>query len=96
MIYLLAVLALVVGVVIGYLFQSYRSKAIGKSAELEAQRLIEDAKAQARETTLAARDEELQLREEAEADIKRMRANLQREEERLQKRRETIDRKVDQ
>jgi ribonuclease Y len=76
--------------------QTYRSKAIGQSAEMEAQRLINDAKSQAREITLAARDEELQLREEAEADIKRMRANLQREEERLQKRRETIDRKVEQ
>jgi ribonuclease Y len=96
MIYLLALLALVVGIVIGYLIQTYRSKAMGKSAEMEAQRLINDAKAQAREITLAARDEELQLREEAEADIKRMRANLQREEERLQKRRETIDRKVEQ
>jgi ribonuclease Y len=96
MIYLLALLALAVGIVIGYLIQTYRSKAIGQSAEMEAQRLINDAKSQAREITLAARDEELQLREEAEADIKRMRANLQREEERLQKRRETIDRKVEQ
>lgn len=96
MIYLLALLALVVGIVIGYVIQTYRSKAIGQSAEMEAQRLINDAKSQAREITLAARDEELQLREEAEADIKRMRANLQREEERLQKRRETIDRKVEQ
>lgn len=96
MIYLLALLALVVGIVIGYLIQTYRSKAIGQSAEMEAQQLINDAKSQAREITLAARDEELQLREEAEADIKRMRANLQREEERLQKRRETIDRKVEQ
>jgi len=96
MIYLVAVLALVVGIVIGYLLQTYRGKAIGKSAELEAQRLIEDAKVQAREITLAARDEELRLREEAEADSNRMRANLQREEERLQKRRETIDRKMDQ
>lgn len=96
MIYLLAVLALVAGIVIGYLLQTYRSKAIGKSADLEAQRLIEDAKVQAREITLAARDEELHLREGAEADIKRMRANLQREEERLQKRRETIDSKMDQ
>jgi ribonuclease Y len=62
---------------------------------VEAERLIEDAKAQARETTLAAKDKVLHLRERAESDIKRMRASLQREEERLQKRRETIDRKVE-
>jgi ribonuclease Y len=96
MIYVVAIVALVAGIGVGYLFQVYRSKAIGKAAEVEAQRLIDDAKAQAREITLAAKDEELQLREEAEADTKRMRASLQREEERLQKRRETIDRKVEQ
>jgi len=63
---------------------------------MEAQRLIEEAKAQAREITLAAKDEDLRMREEAENESKRMRANLQREEERLQKRRENIDRKVEQ
>jgi len=92
----IAALALAVGVGIGYYIQIYRSKALGNEAELKAQRLIEEATAQAREITLAAKDEELRLRKAAEADGKRMRANLQREEERLQKRRETIDRKVDQ
>ncbi len=93
---IIAILALAAGVGIGFFVNAYRNKALGKAAELEAQRLIDDARAQAREITLAAKDEELRLREEAEADIKRMRANLQREEERLQKRRETIDRKVEQ
>jgi ribonuclease Y len=91
-----AVLALAAGVGIGYFLHVYRTKVMGQAAEVEAQRIIEGAKAQAREITLAAKDEELRLREEAEADTKRMRANLQREEERLQKRRETIDRKVEQ
>ncbi len=91
-----AILGLVVGVIVGYYIHDYRSKAIGKAATLEAQRVIEEGKAQAREITLAAKDEELRLREEAENDIKRMRANLQREEERLQKRRETIDSRVEQ
>jgi ribonuclease Y len=96
MIYIVAILAFGGGVGLGYLIHTYRSKAIGKAAELTAQRLIEEAKAQAREITLAAKDEELRLREAAEADIKRLRANLQREDERLQNRRETIDRKIEQ
>jgi ribonuclease Y len=96
MIFIVAILALAAGVGIGYFVNVYRSKALGQAAELDAQRLVDDARAQAREIALAAKDEELHLREEAEADIKRMRANLQREEERLQKRRETIDRKVEQ
>ncbi len=93
---IIAILALAAGVGIGYYVNTYRSKVMGQAAEVEAQRLIEDAKAQAREITLAAKDEEIRLREEAEADIKRNRGNLQREDERLQKRRETIDRKVEQ
>jgi ribonuclease Y len=96
MIIIVAILDLIIGIAIGYYLHLYRSRAIGKAAEMEAQRLIEEAKAQAREITLAAKDEELRLREEAENESKRMRANLQREEERLQKRRETIDRKVEQ
>jgi ribonuclease Y len=96
MIYIGVLLALLVGIGIGYFVQTYRSKAIGQAAEIEAQRLTEEARVEAREIILAAKDEELRLREEAEADTKRMRANLQREEDRLQNRRETIDRKVEQ
>lgn len=93
---IVAVVALVVGVAIGFYLYSYRSKAIGKASQVEAQKLIEQAKAQAREITLAAKDEELRVRESAEADSVRLRTNLQREEERLQKRREQIDHKVEQ
>jgi ribonuclease Y len=96
MIYIGVLLALLVGIGIGYFIQTYRSKAIGQAAEIEAQRLIEESRVEAREIILAAKDEELRLREEAESDTKRMRANLQREEDRLQKRRENIDRKVEQ
>jgi ribonuclease Y len=91
-----AILASIASGGMGYYIHHYRTKAMGKAVRLEAERIVEDAKTQARETILAAKDENLHLREKAEADIKRMRANLQREEERLQKRRETIDRKVEQ
>ena len=67
MLIIVAIVALIFGGVIGYYIHIYRSKAIGKAASLEAQRLIEDGKAQAREIVLAAKDEELRLREEAEA-----------------------------
>jgi ribonuclease Y len=94
--YIIAILTLIVGVGIGFYYQIYRSKALGNEAEVKAQRLLDEARSQAREISLAAKDEELRLREAAEADAKRMRTNLQREEERLQQRRETIDRKTEQ
>ncbi len=92
----IAALALCAGLGLGYYLHRYRAESLEKATMLEAERIIEDAKSQAREIELAAKGEVLQLRERAEADIKRLRANLQQEEERLQKRRETIDNKVEQ
>jgi ribonuclease Y len=92
----IAVLALCAGLGLGYYLHRYRAESLEKATMLEAERIIEDAKSQAREIELAAKGEVLQLRERAEADIKRLRVNLQQEEERLQKRRETIDNKVEQ
>jgi ribonuclease Y len=89
------VAALLVGWSAGYYLHRYRTKAMGQTAQLEAERLVEEANARAREIKLVAKDEVLHLRETAEADTKRMRTNLQREEERLQKRRETVDRKLE-
>jgi len=89
------VVALLVGWSAGYYLHRYRSKAMGQTAKVEAERLVEEANARAREIKLAAKDQVLHLRETAETDIKRMRTSLQREEERLQKRRETIDRKLE-
>jgi len=92
----IAALALCAGLGLGYYLQRYRAETLRKATMLETERIIEDAKSQAREIELAAKSEMLQLRERAEADIKRLRVNLQQEEERLQKRRETIDNKVEQ
>jgi ribonuclease Y len=91
----IAVLALVIGGGIGYFVHYYLVQAAGKAAKLEAERLLQEAEAQARELKLAAKDEMLHLREEAEADVKQARSNLRREEDRLQKRREIVDRKVE-
>ena len=89
------VVALLVGWSAGYYLHRYRTKAMGQTAKVEAERLVEEANARAREIKLAAKDKVLHLRETAETDIKRMRTSLQREEERLQKRRETIDHKLE-
>jgi ribonuclease Y len=96
MIFIAIVVSLAAGLGVGYYFHSYRAQALGQAAAVEAQRIVEEGKAEAREITLAAKDEGIRVRQETEQDIERMRANLQREEERLQKRREVIDRKVDQ
>jgi ribonuclease Y len=92
---IIALVALLIGGGVGYYARYYLAEAAGKAAKLEAERLAQEAEAQARELKLAAKSEALRMREKAEADVKRLNANLRREEERLQVRRETIDSKVE-
>ncbi|MBN1180028.1 MAG: ribonuclease Y [Anaerolineae bacterium] len=76
---------------LGYVF----SRAIGKKhlveTEQEAQRVLEEAKTEARDTVLSARDEAVEIKNKADAEANRWRENLRREEEGLQRRREKLD-----
>ncbi|MBC7249165.1 MAG: ribonuclease Y [Anaerolineae bacterium] len=86
---------IVVGAVLGYLLKHFLGAAQMKSAQAEAQRLLEEAQSKYKETILAARDEALKIRDEAEEELKRKRADLQKEEIRLQRRRDALDHKMD-
>ena len=72
--------------------------AIG-SAELEAQRILADAKKQAesdkKEALVKAKDEIYRLRNESDKEIKERRADIQRQENRLHQKEESLDRKVE-
>ncbi len=89
-------LAALIGGVIGYLLRQYLIEARIKTAQNQAERLIADAEARAREITLAARDEVIRMRDEAEAELNRRRAELQRTEERLQNRLEALEHRFEQ
>ncbi|MBQ4613236.1 MAG: ribonuclease Y [Clostridia bacterium] len=69
------------------------------SAETEAKRIVEAAKAQAeaskKEAIVKAKDEIYHLRNESEKEIKERRADVQRQERRLQQKEETLDHKIE-
>ena len=86
-----AVLALAVGIGLGFLIRAYVVQAGLKELEEEAKNRLEHAKKEAKEIVLSAKDEALKKREEAERELERRRSGLRREEERLQGWREKLD-----
>jgi len=86
-----AVLALAVGVGLGFLIRAYVVQAGLKELEEETEKRLEHAKKEAKEIVLSAKDEALKKREEAERELERRRSGLRREEERLQGWREKLD-----
>lgn len=92
---IVAVLALIVGAVIGYFLQRPRVETVQQTAQKEADRLREEAHAQAKELLLKAKEEVQREREQAEKEIRRMRAELQQEEERLIRRRNDLDQRLE-
>lgn len=92
---IVAVLALIVGAVIGYFLQRPRVEAVQQAAQKEADRLREEARAQAKELLLKTKEEVQREREQAEKEIRRMRAELQQEEERLIRRRNDLDQRLE-
>ncbi len=86
-----AVLALGVGLGLGFLIRAYVVQAGLKELEEEAEGRLERAKKESKDIVLSAKDEALRRREEAERELERRRAGLRREEERLQGWREKLD-----
>jgi ribonuclease Y len=86
-----AVLALAVGIGLGFLIRAYVVQAGLKKLGDETESRLEHAKKEAKEIILSAKDEALKKREEAERELERRRSGLRREEERLQGWREKLD-----
>ncbi len=89
------VLALAVGVGLGFLIRAHVVQAGLKELEEETEQRLEKAKKEAKEIILSAKDEALRKREEAERELERRRSGLRREEERLQGWREKLDHRQD-
>jgi len=84
-------IALVIGLALGFAISRLITRGYVRRAQEEAKRIVDEAKAEAQNTILAAKDEAVRIRNEAQSQIGRWRANLRREEERLQRRREKLD-----
>jgi len=87
--------AVAVGIALGFFLHRLLAEAKIKSAQAQADQLLMEAKAQAREMILKAKDECIRMRDEAAEERKRRRREQRREEERLRRRQENIDRRFD-
>jgi ribonuclease Y len=88
---IVAVPALAVGFVVGFLIRSYVVQTKVKKLQQEAEQRVREAEQESSEIVLAAKDEALKIRNDAEQELERRREGLRREEERLQQRREKVD-----
>ncbi len=95
----IAVLALVIGFVLGIAHRKRTAEAAIGSAEDEARRILSDAmkqgEAKKKELLLEAKDEIHQTRQETERDLRERRSEVQRQERRLQQKEETLDKKLE-
>ncbi len=94
-----AVIALAIGVLVGYILRkTLGEKAIG-SAETKAKNIILDAEHKSetirKEIALEAKEDALKYKREAEKEIKERRNELSKSERRLEQKEESIDRKLD-
>lgn len=94
-----SVIAVLLGLLCGYLLRKYLAEAKIASAEEAAKRLLEeaqkDAEAKKREAILEAKEEIHAIRSEAERENRERRNELQRLERRLLQKEETLDRKLE-
>jgi len=92
-----SIIAILLGLVLGYVSRKYIAEARIKSAEEEAQRIIEKSKNEAeslkRESLLEAKEEAHRLRHEVEKENKDRRTELQKLEKRLMQKEESLDKK---
>lgn len=80
----------------GFALKEAQDRQTIQSAQAEAERLVADADARARETLLHAKDEAFRLREQVETEQKQQRRELQAQDQQLNQRREKLDRRFDQ
>ena len=95
-----ALVSLVIGGVVASLATRWallnRSDSSVVQAQLQAQRLVEEAEAEKRELVIQAKDEAIQLRADADREISNRRKDLERIERRLEQKDEQVERKTEQ
>jgi len=93
--YLIGFLALIFGVLIGYILNKVQLESRQRNLKETGNKIIQEAKDQARTIEIKARDDALKITQSAEGEITRLRSELSREDERLQKRRNELDTRMD-
>ena len=91
----IGVLALAVGVLLGYTLKVRVGKGQVEAAERQAARILAEAEAKQRETLLEAKEEAIRLRSQIETELKGQRDEILRLEQRIAAKEENLDRKVD-
>jgi ribonucrease Y len=92
---LAALLALAVGIGVGYVIHYYIAKKEQERLQSKSDDIINVAQEQAKAIELQAKDKALQVRQSADQEVTRRRAEISREEDRMQKRREDLDIRAD-
>ncbi|MBG0784366.1 MAG: ribonuclease Y [Anaerolineaceae bacterium] len=87
--------ALLVGGLIGFMIKQSIVENQRKAQNLKADHIITEARDQAREIEIEAKDAALQITQKAEEELNRRRTELTKEDDRLQKRREELDRRLE-
>ncbi|MCK4832993.1 MAG: DUF3552 domain-containing protein, partial [Anaerolineales bacterium] len=94
-----AVLALLVGALVGFFLGRYYHQALterrDRERSAEKQNILENARAEAREIILSAKATALGLRDEIEQETRQQRQTLRQEEQRLNNRRATVEERAD-
>ncbi|WP_027339189.1 ribonuclease Y [Halonatronum saccharophilum] len=97
--YVFIVSGLVIGVISGFAVRKYIAESKIGTAELEAERIVEDAKREAestkREALVEAKEQAHEIKGEVERECRERRNELQKFESRLLKKEENLDRKSD-
>jgi ribonuclease Y len=93
--FVIAGLTLVVGLAIGLFINRLQSEKKQNLLRERNEKLISDAREQARTIELEARDSALKISQAAEAEITRLRSDLSKEDERLQRRRSELDSRLE-
>ena len=91
----IAILALAVGFAIGFFISRIQTGKVQLEQHEKTEKLLSEAREQARTIELQARDNALKISQAAESEITRLRSELTREEERLQHRRAELDTRVE-
>lgn len=89
------IVALVVGVLVGYFFNRYQTKIAMEKEKAEAGSIVNHAREEAREIKLQAENEALEIQRAADREANRRRTEISREEDRLQRRREELDKRTE-
>ena len=90
------VVALAAGVLVGYILRHMQLERNVRGRQAEAQRILENARGDAKDIELAAKDLALEIRNAAEEEAKQRRSELSKEETRLTRRRASLDRRFEQ